>query len=288
MTTVEKNLGGNIQEVREDLETLKLRVQQNEAGLDVRIESVLNKMSGPSTSGLPGNGVRPCPLSRAPQAQARPQMGPQTGAADDSRRQDAYWRARRSIRLWPVKCDLRSSLSIFLVDELDMDPDICEEIDSYEVRRVRSARGRVENEICVTFPNVETRDAVRAMAPNMAGKKMGMRLEIPEYLRPSLRALESMSYMMKQSNPQLKRNIKFDDERMDLVMDVRLAEDQAGPSYRSKKGKGCSLQGTDHGVGDRPPDSALTTTVCSYWSKGHWGRPIGRAGWRGSRRHLRW
>ena len=34
-----------------------------------------------------------------------------------------------------------------------------------------------------------------------------------------------MSYLLKQSNPTLKRNIKFDDEVMDLVMDVKLNED---------------------------------------------------------------
>ena len=48
--------------------------------------------------------------------------------------------------------------------------------------------------------------------------------EIPESLRPSLRALESMSYLLKQSNPSLKRNIKYDDEVMDLVMDIKLNE----------------------------------------------------------------
>ena len=149
----------------------------------------------------------------------------------------------QGVALQDSRANWKSSLSIFWVDELDMDPDICEEIDSYEVRRVRSARGRVENEVCVTFPDVETRDAVRASAPNLAGKKMGMRLEIPEYLRPSLRALESMSYLMKQSNPQLKRNIKFDDERMDLVMDVRLAPEKPWQKIRpdqaleAKKGR---------------------------------------------------
>ena len=51
-----------------------------------------------------------------------------------------------------------------------------------------------------------------------------MRLEIPETLRPNLRALESMSYLLKQSNPTLKRIIKYDDEVMDLVMDVKLNE----------------------------------------------------------------
>ena len=50
----------------------------------------------------------------------------------------------------------------------------------------------------------------------------GIRLEIPEFLRPSLRALESTSILLKQNNPHLKRNIKYDDDVMDLVMDVRL------------------------------------------------------------------
>ena len=52
-----------------------------------------------------------------------------------------------------------------------------------------------------------------------------MQLEIPEHLRQNLRALESMSFLMKQSHTGLKRNIKFDDEVMDLVMDVRVSPD---------------------------------------------------------------
>ena len=84
------------------------------------------------------------------------------------------------------------------------------------------AKGKHANEVIITFPEVETRDAVRAATPRLAGKtNMGMRLEIPESLRPSLRALESMSYFLKQTNRSLKRNIKYDNEVMDLIMDVK-------------------------------------------------------------------
>ena len=38
-------------------------------------------------------------------------------------------------------------------------------------------------------------------------------------------ALESVSYLIKKSNPTLKRNVKFDDETHDLVMDIKLNED---------------------------------------------------------------
>ena len=135
MDKVEDSLGGNIRAVSEDLEELKRRVEKNEDGLDSRIETVINKMSsGQGPRPPPGGTVRPRPLSRPSDLGARP------AASDDVRRQEQYWKARRSIRLWPVKgLDLRLALSIFLTDELKMDPDICEEINSYEVRRVRSA-----------------------------------------------------------------------------------------------------------------------------------------------------
>ena len=221
MDDVESNLGSNIREVSDDLEKLKRRVELNEKGLDQKIETALNKMTaGPSQRSFPSNSARPRPLSRPSGLAAS------HGPDGDGRKQELYWKARRSLRLWPINgTDLKLALSVFLTDELNMDPDICEEIDGFDVRRVRSARGRVDNEVCVVFPDIETRDSVRAAAPNLAGKKMGMRLEIPEYLRPNLRALESMSYMMKQSNPQLKRNVKFDDEVMDLVMDIRTSPD---------------------------------------------------------------
>ena len=142
----------------------------------------------------------------------------------DKEGDDRYWRARRSLRLWPViGQDLNAAVANFLTQELQMDQDIADEIINFEIRRVRSAKGKHANEVIVAFPDVETRDAVRSAAPKLAGKKdKGMRLEIPESLRPSLRALESMSYLLKQANPTLKRNIKYDDEVLDLVMDIKL------------------------------------------------------------------
>ena len=74
------------------------------------------------------------------------------------------------------------------------------------------------------FPDVGTRDMVRSSAFNLADKNAGIRLEIPDTLRPSLRALESLAYNLRKANPEMKRNVKFDDEFMDLVMDVKLNE----------------------------------------------------------------
>ena len=75
----------------------------------------------------------------------------------------------------------------------------------------------------MVFPDLDIRDAVRAAAYNLAGaSNAGIRLEIPESLRQSLRALESIAYLLKQKHPGLKRNVKFDDSTMNLVMDFKL------------------------------------------------------------------
>ena len=91
---------------------------------------------------------------------------------------------------------------------------------------VRPGRGnKTKNEVVICFPDVETRDTVRAAAAGLAGHMYsGMRFEIPEHLRPSLRALEKVSFDLRKKNPGMRRNIKFDDAVMDLVLDVKLEE----------------------------------------------------------------
>ena len=85
---------------------------------------------------------------------------------------------------------------------------------------------------------------MRAAAPKLAGMKdAGIRLEVPEFLRPSLRSLESTTFLLKKAHLGLKRNLKFDDEVMDLVMDVRLAENSSwkkirpGEAAEARKGR---------------------------------------------------
>ena len=46
-----------------------------------------------------------------------------------------------------------------------------------------------------------------------------MRLEIPRSLQPSLKALEDVSFHLKMKFPNIRRNLKFDDGDLDLVLD---------------------------------------------------------------------
>ena len=230
-TSMKKDLGG----VSKKVDVLKVRMDHNDFHLEGKIEKMLEKkLQGdrnnvPPTMRSQTRGVHPRALSQPSNS------GNRVGA---TRKEESYWRARRSIRLWPIVVpDLRESVLKFLSEELLLDEDLCE-LGPDDVCKVRPGRGGKRNEVAVTLPDIETRDCVRAAARNLSGKpSYGMRLEIPDHLRPSLRNLESVSFDLKKRHPDMKRNIKFDDGVMDLVLDVKLDDSRPWQKIRPEDAK---------------------------------------------------
>ena len=74
------------------------------------------------------------------------------------------------------------------------------------------------------FETKEVRDMIKAQAPNLAnfGDECGMRLQIPGHLQRDFRSLMSLSYELKKKNPDLKRNVKFDENDLGLFMDIQV------------------------------------------------------------------
>ena len=67
---------------------------------------------------------------------------------------------------------------------------------------------------------------MRGAAYNLAGQaEAGIRLEIPHHLMANFKALSSASYRLKLKYKNCKRNIKYDDETCDLVLDFKTGED---------------------------------------------------------------
>ena len=88
---------------------------------------------------------------------------------------------------------------------------------------------KIEHKVTVLFSSVQVRDAVRRGAKELAGDRdAGVRLEIPYSMQSSLKALESVSYHLKQKHPKIRRNIKFDDDEMSLVLDFNTDPDGSG------------------------------------------------------------
>ena len=101
-----------------------------------------------------------------------------------------------------------------------------------EVKRVGSnARNRdlasksIKDEVLVVFESVRDRDDVRSFAKNFERRGRGLRLEVPDHLWPSFRVLQNIGYELKQRHPGLKRNVLFDDENLDLKLDVCTSPD---------------------------------------------------------------
>ena len=138
-------------------------------------------------------------------------------------KEDIYWFCRRSLRMWPVAGDdLRKGLLVFLKSKLQLDSAFFLDMGEISVKKVYAGpRAKIRDEVIAVFSTVAVRDNVRRAAKELRGcPDSGIRLEIPALLQPSLKALETVSFKLKKKYPEMKRNIKFDDDVMDLVLDL--------------------------------------------------------------------
>ena len=102
-----------------------------------------------------------------------------------------------------------------------------------KVPQAPGSKSKVRGETIVVFATVEIRDAVKRAAKELAGDPdAGVRLEVPFHMQGSLKALESVSYNLKKKKPNMRRNIKFDDATMSLVLDFNTDPLAVGSVWR--------------------------------------------------------
>ena len=142
--------------------------------------------------------------------------------------EDRYWLSRRSLRIWPVPGpDIKASLRDYLSTKLKLNSKFLHDIGDISIRKVAEAPGsRISDEVIAVFSTVAVRDAIKRAARELGGEAgFGIRHEIPNALQSSLKALEALSFHLKQKHPGIKRNIKFDDMTKDLVLDFSINPD---------------------------------------------------------------
>ena len=236
---VNKKIDNNsktLAETNAEFAKLKALVDKRSDDLPAAINRIVDEK-------LKASGQRHRPLGNAPPV-------PSTSAGILSR--DSYWRARKSLRLWPIieeglEMSVRGFLTNVLklcprrVAALEFEPSVLEDKPSRE-----GGPQQPKDVVLVCFNTVEERDFVRASAKNLAGVDAGMKLEIPDHLLGSFRVLNDLAFELKKNYKDLKRNIKFDDGNHDLAMDVRLkpgkqwktiCPDEARKSLSTKKGR---------------------------------------------------
>ena len=207
---------------------VRAEVERREVELPGKVRAIVEQ----AISGRPpadrGTGMRPRPFSRplASDTEAVPSR--------QDRRAEAYDVARRSLRLWPIPKggDLSDRVVDFMVNELRLDQQHASSL-NFTAKRSGGARPRdrelqsqvVKDEVVVCFETIRERDDVRSFAKNLERKGRGLRLEVPDHLWPSFRALQEVAFALKQKHTNLRRNVLFDDDRRDLKMDFSIDPD---------------------------------------------------------------
>ena len=171
----------------------------------------------------------------------------QTAAGgEQSQENSQYWFARRGIRCWPVTGDSRkellTSVGTFFGEKLRIPQSGLREEDIVEIRKIQARprrpgdRGddnRIRNEVVVVLREVQQRDMVFRHASNLsvwregkhASDSAGIRLHVPTHLLGKFNTFNQHGFALRAKYGQgLKRHIRFEDTEMDLVMDVKLPE----------------------------------------------------------------
>ena len=150
---------------------------------------------------------------------------------DEQVKEKNYLIARRTMRMWPVKVSaevksLTAAARTFCLEILKMPADQAEALQiSGVIEAAPSRRGRIKNEIVVTFKTAADRDLVQSFAPNLKELqgKAGVRVDIPEHLQTTFKVLEEHANGIKGKYKEaVRRSIMFDDSSRCLMLDICL------------------------------------------------------------------
>ena len=118
------------------------------------------------------------------------------------------------------------SLREFLSERLDLDDQVLDELGHVKLKWVYERKPKYKDEMVAVFEDKGIRDKIKAQGPALAKHKdeAGMRLQVPDHLQKAFRALMNLSYDIKNKQPNLKRNIKFEEDFLGLEMDIQISD----------------------------------------------------------------
>ena len=177
--------------------------------------------------------IRQDPFPPPPKRHCFPSVSPPAPAPDDKH----FDKARRSLRLWPVRGNSRDDIwnaaGIFLGTNLGLEGRLDKSsIESISRVDIPSGPG-VTDEALVLFKDVPTRDLVMGSASKLApfmddsGRATaGMRIEVPASLQQHFRVLFKYGQGLRaRHGPGTRRHVKFCDLNRTLFLNVKLPGD---------------------------------------------------------------
>ena len=253
---VKERLGQAIGELGTRVEKTERRLdgfaEEVHSIVDSRVARALEQITAASTAGKKGQPEGQSYASVVASVDQSGGGGTRKARSPAKREEEVYWECRRALRLRPVEegNDI-GAVTNFMTDHLRLDSKTMDIIGSFSVQRIpQGPASKIKNEVLVIYRSVEARDVVKGAARNLAGlgQEYGVRLEIPNRLKTNMKALQSVSYDLKQKYPTARRNVLMDDDHLDLALDFCLAEGQpwkrmTASQARARKKKGGNATG---------------------------------------------
>ena len=148
--------------------------------------------------------------------------GPTIPQGTPTKREAAYHFCRRSLKLWPIEGpQIEDAVRNFLKVKLKLSDARIRAIGTIEASELPGRLAKERREILATFETREDRDSIKACGINLAGQReVGMSIHVPGHLMDNLIALNGVGYSIKQKNSDVKRSVKFDDQKQDLYLDI--------------------------------------------------------------------
>ena len=199
------------EDTREEMKNLKLHVDKAQVSLERRLERKTEERHAKIEERID-----------ALEASKKTAANTVGKLPTDKRREDSYWKCRRTLKAWPVTGgDLVDSLKVFMSRKLGIDDQRIDSFGPFTVVKAHGKAARDRDEVLVTFEDVETRDFVKSTGPSLAGdRSAGMAIHVPGHLLDNFYALNSIGYNIKVNHSGVKRSVKFDDANMNLALDI--------------------------------------------------------------------
>lgn len=245
-----RNLSKDVHKNRDDIEKLSSQVRdlqkkggsQDAATVEKMVQKALEKHNVLGAGGVPEEVKK---IAEELRSIKRGSTG--DGGSDEEKQ---YWFARRSLRCWPVRGDSEAALlravGEFIGSKLRVPASMVEERDIEEVRRLTPRARRphmrggnengqaIKDEVLIVLKDVNTRDTLLRHASNLSAwrdergpNSIGVRLHIPTHLIGKFNVLNQHGFDLRRKyGGGLKRHIRFDDSEMQLLMDVKLPDQE--------------------------------------------------------------
>ena len=146
------------------------------------------------------------------------------GRVSASRKEEAFFRCRRSLKMWPVVGeDLVDAARSFMSVSLKLTTNVIESLGDLEVNKRPGRVAEEKKEVIVYFANSDDRDMVKAAGVNLAGTPTaGISIHVPGFLLDNLHLLNAVGYSIKNNFDGVRRSVKFDDLNLNIFMDIKI------------------------------------------------------------------